>query len=81
MKIEVTQNARMETNLGKAPTLLNGHQPPQAVYPYEQLYEKELFHLIKSALFCPQLLKLVQKCTKAGAICHSLSVNMLEGRF
>ena len=25
---------RMETNLGKAPVIFNGHQPPRAVYPY-----------------------------------------------
>ena len=42
---------------------------------------KELFHLIKFDSFCPQQLKLIQKCTKAGAICNFLSVGMLEGRF
>ena len=25
----------METTLGKAPAIYNGHQPPRAVYPYD----------------------------------------------
>ena len=42
---------------------------------------QELFHLIKLVWFWPQLQKIGQKCTKAGAICNFLSVDMLEGRF
>ena len=34
IKIGVTQRARMETILGKAPAIFNGHEPPRGVYPY-----------------------------------------------
>ena len=33
----------METTLGKAPAIYNGHQPPRAVYPYMGLMETSLF--------------------------------------
>ena len=35
IKIELTRSVRMETTLGKAPAIYNGHQPPRAVYPYD----------------------------------------------
>ena len=42
IKIEVTQSIRMETNLGKAPAISNGLQPPRAVYPHTTSAKKSL---------------------------------------
>ena len=39
IKIELTRSVRMETTLGKAPAIYNGHQPPRAVYPYRQSWD------------------------------------------
>ena len=46
IKIELTRSVRMETTLGKAPAIYNGHQPPRAVYPYVQnfLYISPIYH-------------------------------------
>ena len=49
IKIELTRSVRMETTLGKAPAIYNGHQPPRAVYPYD--YKAIFKHFLLKKLF------------------------------
>ena len=73
IKIEATRRARTETILGKSPAIFNGHQPPRADYPYDDIINAEplLWVALSSTIFYDIFIKSV----KGG---HSKKVKNLK---